>query len=159
MFIKDIAPHRKSKEGITKQVVSISKAKQKILSAAHKFIYGMVKLKDVWIDETYETMELSFLYADRYAQTVRYEGVFYFDFTPKDKGLHISMAEELPVLALLSPRYSKALCRFLGPWGNEEKGFLNELAARGAKLYVNYGKAEDYIVIARKVTVNDPVTQ
>lgn len=127
--------------------------KKAAFKPAFNFLYGNVRLKKIWLDETREEMELSLLYADRYNQTARYDGVYYYDFTPEDEGLYISMAEELPVTELLAPRFQKALHRFLGPRARLEAGFLEELAARGSKLYVNYGKTDDYIVIARSASV------
>ncbi|MDR1131567.1 MAG: hypothetical protein LBL15_04025 [Oscillospiraceae bacterium] len=118
-----------------------------------KYLYSLVVIQDTWLDDTFEEMELTCFHAERYKQTVHYDGVYYYDQALREKGLYISMAEEMPVTALLDPRFGKALYRFLGSRGREEAGFLEELAARGSKLYVNHGRAEDYIVVARRVTV------
>lgn len=123
-----------------------------VLLSNHNFIYGTVTLKDMWLDVAREEMELLFLYMDRYQQTVRYEGVYYSEFTPNDKGLYISMAEEMDVKELLEPRFHKSLYRFLYSHKGEKR-LLEELKSHGAKLYVNYGKTSDYMVIARTVTV------
>ena len=123
------------------------------MSSKYNFIYGTVTLKDMWLDEARKEMELLFLYMDRYRQTVRYEGVYYSEFTPNDKGLYISMAEEMDVKELLEPRFHKALLRFLYSH-NGEKRLLDEFKSHGARLYVNYSKTDDYMIIARTVTVS-----
>jgi hypothetical protein len=121
-----------------------------------KYLYGLVIVKDTWLDEAFEKMEFTFFHAERYKQIVCYDNVYYYDHALREKGLYISMAEELPLAALLEPRFDKALYRFLGSGGRKEADFLEELAARGSKLFVNYGNSDDYIIIARKVTVNNP---
>ena len=123
------------------------------MSSKYNFIYGTVTLKDMWIDEARKEMELLFLYMDRYRQTVCYEGVYYSEFTPNDKGLYISMAEEMDVKELLEPRFHKALWRFLYSH-NGDKRLLDEFKSHGARLYVNYSKTDDYMIIARTVTVS-----
>jgi hypothetical protein len=121
-----------------------------------KYLYGLVVVKDTRLDEAFEKMEFTFFHAERYKQTVCYDGMYYYDQTLREKGLYISMAEELPLAALLKPRFDKVLYRFLGSGGRHEADFLEELAARGSRLFVNHGNADDYIVVASKVTVKDP---
>lgn len=120
-----------------------------------KYLYGLVVVKDTWLDKTFEKMQLTLFHAGRYKQTVTYDDVYYYDVELREKGLYISMAEELPLTALMEPRFGKPLYRFLGSRGREESDFLEELAARGSKLFVNHGNADDYIVVARKVTVEN----
>jgi hypothetical protein len=120
-----------------------------------KYLYTLVVVKDARLDDTSEKMELTFSHAERYKQTARYDGVYYYDQRLTEKGQYISIAEELPLTALLEPHFDKALYRFLVSQGREYADFLDELAARGCKLYVNYGRTDDFIVIARNVTVSD----
>ncbi len=119
-----------------------------------KYLYGIVALRDSWYDETLKVLELTFLYAERYKQSVRYEGVLYFDQRLREKGLYIGMAEELPLSVLLESCFDGPLRRLCSAISlNEDK--LKELSAKGGKLFVNHSKADDYIVVARKVTVVD----
>lgn len=94
-------------------------------------------------------------HGERYKQTVRYDEVYYYDQELREKGLYISVAEELPMMALLEPRFDRALYRFLGSKGKEEANFLEELSARGSRLFINHGNADDYIVIARKIMIEE----
>lgn len=120
-----------------------------------KYLYGRVVVKDTRLDDTFEKMELVFFHADRYRQTVNYDDVYYYDHALREKGLYISMAEELPLTALMEPRFGKTLYRFLGSTGPENMAFLEELAARGNKLFVNHGSTDDYIIVARKIMMKD----
>jgi hypothetical protein len=121
-----------------------------------KYLYGLVEVKDTRIGEAFEKMEFTFFYAGRYKQTVCYDDIYYYDQALREKGLYISMAEEFPLAALLDPCFDKVLYRFLGSRERNEADILDELAARGSKLFVNHGKADDYIIVARNVTVKEP---
>ncbi len=120
-----------------------------------KYLYGIVELRESWFDENLMEMELSFLYAERYKQSVRYEGVYYFDPAIRQKGLYIGIAEELPLSALLESRFNRPLYRFCNSIGQLNEGYLEALSAKGGKLFVNHGKTDDYIVVARRVAVRE----
>ncbi len=135
------------------EVIGMSENERRI--GQLKYLYGIVALRDSMYDETDKVMELTFLYAERYKQSVRYDGVLYYDKMLMEKGLYIGMAEELPLIALLESRFSGALDRFYSSRRRRNEDELKELSANGKKLFVNYGKTDDYIVVARKVTVED----
>jgi hypothetical protein len=120
-----------------------------------KYLYGLAIVKDTQLDETFEKMELTLFHAGRYKQTVVYDEMYYYDQALREKGLYISMAEGMPLNVLLEPRFERALFKFLGSRNKRVESFLDELTARGNKFYVNHGSAEDYIVVARKVTVKE----
>ncbi len=119
-----------------------------------KYLYGIVALLNARFDEALMELELTFLYAERYKQSVRYEGVVYFDQKLREAGLYIGMAEELPLSALLEASFGEALQRFCSAAGRREE-YIEELSARGGRLFVNHGRADDYIVVAKNVEVED----
>lgn len=131
--------------------MAVAREMEHIENAGGKYLYGTMRVEDIWMDETREDLLLTLIYAEREGRLAAYGGVYYNEIM--ENGMTIVMAEEYPLAALETPRFRGARERFARDCGEPETGLFAELAARGIRLFVHYGKERDHIILARRAEI------